>query len=86
MRIAAQIAAFVATLLSIAWTIYKPGLDSAVAMAGTAAALLSTFFLKEDKAESKQVQNVSGGSIGVQAGRDAKVDNSTPNADREKEC
>jgi len=75
MRIAAQIAALVATLISIAWVVYKPGLDSAAATAAAIAALLSTFFLKKDTPESKQVQNVSGKSVGVQAGRDAKVDN-----------
>ena len=32
MRIAAQIAALVATLISIAWVIYKPGLDSSGAV------------------------------------------------------
>lgn len=77
MRIAAQIAALVATLITIAWVIYKPGLDSAAAVAAAVAALLSTFFLKKDASESKQVQHVSGKSVGVQAGRDAKVDNFT---------
>ncbi|WP_312410811.1 hypothetical protein [Comamonas sp.] len=75
MRISAQIAALVATLISIAWVIYKPGLDSAAAVAAAVAALLSTFFLKKDATESKQVQHVAGNSVGVQAGRDAKVDN-----------
>lgn len=75
MRIAAQIAALMATLISIAWVTYKPDLDSATAVAAAIAALLSTFFLKKDAPESKQVQHVSGKSFGVQAGRDAKVDN-----------
>lgn len=75
MRIAAQIAAFTATLLSIAWVIYKPGLDSAAAVAAAVTALLSTFFLKNNETTSKQVQDVSGRSVGIQAGRDAKVDN-----------
>ncbi len=75
MRIAAQIAALVATLISIAWAACKPGLDSAAATAAAIAALLSTFFLKKDAPESKQVQNLSGKSVGVQAGRDARVDN-----------
>lgn len=75
MRIAAQITALVATFIAIAWVIYKPGLDSAAAAAAALAALLSTFFLKKDSPKSKQVQHVSGKSVGVQAGRDAKVDN-----------
>jgi hypothetical protein len=75
MRFAAQIAALVATLISIAWVIYKPGLDSAAATAAAIAALLSTFFLKKGAPESKQVQHVSGKGVGIQAGRDAKVDN-----------
>ncbi len=75
MRIAAQIAALAATLISIAWVIEKPGLDSAAATAAAIAALISTFFLKKNIPESKQVQHVSGNSVGVQAGRDAKVEN-----------
>lgn len=75
MRIAAQIAALAATLICIAWVVYKPGLDSAAAAAAALAALLSTFFLKKAEAEPKQMQNVSGKSVGVQAGRDANVDN-----------
>lgn len=75
MRIAAQIAALMATLISIAWVIYKPGLDSAAAATAAIAALMSTFFLKKNAPEPKQLQHISGKSVGVQAGRDAKVDN-----------
>ena len=75
MRIATQVAALVALLISIAWVIYKPGLDSSAAVATAVVALLSSFFLKKANAEPKQVQKISGRSVGIQAGRDAKVDN-----------
>jgi hypothetical protein len=75
MRLAAQIASFVALLLSTAWVIYKPGFDSAVAVAAALAALLSAFFLKKSDTPPMQKQDVSGGGVGIQAGRDAKVDN-----------
>ena len=75
MRLAARIASFVTLLLSTAWLIYKPGFDSAVAVAAALAALLSAFFLKKSDAPPMQKQDVSGGGVGIQAGRDAKVDN-----------
>ncbi len=75
MRLTAQIASLVALLLSIAWVIYKPGFDSAVAVAAALAALLSAFFLKKADSSPVQKQEVSSGGVGIQAGRDAKVEN-----------
>jgi membrane protein implicated in regulation of membrane protease activity len=75
MRLAAIIASALALLLSVAWLAYKPGFDSGVAVAVALAALLSSFFLKRAKPKEGQNQQVSGSSIGIQAGRDANVHN-----------
>jgi hypothetical protein len=73
MRLAAILASSTALLLSLAWLIYKPAFDSAVAVAACAAALFSSFFLKGERKAKGQTQHVSGSSVGIQAGRDASV-------------
>ena len=75
MRIAAILASLLALVLSILWVVYKPGFDSASAVAAALAASLASFFLKREKGTVGQTQQVSGSSIGIQAGRDAKVGN-----------
>jgi hypothetical protein len=74
MRFAAILASLLVLLLSVVWLAAKPGFDSAVAVAAAIATLLSSFFLKRSKSAEGQTQNVSGSSIGVQAGRDANID------------
>ncbi|MBF8277640.1 MAG: hypothetical protein HW390_2713 [Candidatus Brocadiaceae bacterium] len=73
MRVAVILVSFIAVLLSLAWLIYKPAFDSAVAMAASLAALCSSFFLKREPKAVGQSQQVSGTSVGIQAGRDANV-------------
>lgn len=72
MRVLAQIFAIIAILISIAWLAYNPGFDSAAAVAASATALASTYFLKKDEKSPKQVQSVATNSTGIQAGRDVK--------------
>lgn len=73
MRTAAVLASSIAALLALAWLINKPAYDSAAAFAAAVAALLASFFLKRETKDSGQTQNVSGSSVGVQAGRDANI-------------
>jgi hypothetical protein len=75
MRLAAILTSSLALLLSLAWLVYNPGFDSGVAVAAALAALISSFFLKRERQTGSQVQDVSGSSVGIQAGRDAKVRN-----------
>lgn len=73
MRLAAILASSAAFILAFVWLIHSPGYDSAVAFAAAAAALLSSFFLKREQKGKAQTLDVSGGSVGIQAGRDANV-------------
>jgi hypothetical protein len=73
MRIAAILASLTALVLSILWVVYKPGFDSAAAVAAALAASFSAFFLKRNRGKLGQTQKVSSSSIGIQAGRDANV-------------
>lgn len=73
MRLATILASLLALLLSVAWLVYKPAFDSAVAVAVCVAALLSSFFLKRERGTAGQSQHVAGSSVGIQAGRDASV-------------
>lgn len=74
MLLTAKIACLVALLIAIAWLIYKPGFDSGIAVAAALAALISTFFLKKNDDSPTQKQEVSSEGVGIQAGRDVKVD------------
>lgn len=71
MRPAAIIVSLLAFVIALVWLIKAPGYDSAVALAGSLAALITSFFLKRGKDSLGQKQDVNGGSVGVQAGRDA---------------
>jgi hypothetical protein len=73
MRIAAILISLVALLLSLAWVIHSPGFEPAVATAASAAAFIGSFFISRGKETASQVQNLSGTSKGIQAGRDANV-------------
>jgi hypothetical protein len=73
MRLAAILASSLVLLLSLAWLVYKPGFDSGVAVTAALAALFSSFFLKRERQEGKQAQQVSESSVGIQAGRDVNV-------------
>lgn len=67
MRLAAILASSLLLLLSLAWLIYQPAFDSAVAVAAALTALLSSFFLKRERKSSGQSQHVSESSVGIQA-------------------
>jgi hypothetical protein len=75
MRTALRISSLVALLVTVVWVFYKPGFDSVAAAAAALAALLSSFFVKNEEVEPTQKQDVSGKSAGIQAGRDVKVGN-----------
>lgn len=73
MRLLAISAFCLAFVVSIAWFTFKPAYDSAAAVAAALAALIASFFLQRDRSGREQNQQVSGRSVGVQAGRDANV-------------
>lgn len=73
MRLAAILASLLALFLALAWLINSPGYDSAAACGAAVAALLSSFFLKREQKTEGQAQQVSGSSVGIQAGRDANI-------------
>jgi hypothetical protein len=73
MRMIAIFTTFFALLLSLLWLINKPGWDSIVATAASVAAFASSFFLIKSNSSPQQNQSVTGGSTGIQAGRDVKA-------------
>lgn len=73
MRLAAIIFSSLALLVALAWLIHSPAYDSAVACAGAAVAVISSFFLKREEKPGAQTQHISESSVGIQAGRDANV-------------
>lgn len=73
MRLSAVAASLIAALLAFAWLVNKPAYDSAVAFAAAVAALLASFFLKREAKATGQTQNIAGSSVGIQAGRDANI-------------
>ena len=76
MRLTLRIISLIALLLSITWVVFSPAFDSAVAAVGSLATLISSFFIKKGHVgKSNQSQKVSDTSIGIQAGRDANVNN-----------
>lgn len=76
MRLSLRIVSLLALLLSIAWVALRPGFDSAAAAIGSLAALISSFLVKKERdGKSEQSQKVSDASVGIQAGRDANVNN-----------
>ncbi len=73
MRIIAILASLISLLLASMWVIKSPEWDSMAALAAATAALASSFFLKRDSNAPSQNQNISGSSIGIQAGRDVRT-------------
>ena len=65
----------IAFAVSIVWVINKPGYDSYVSVFVTLGTLLATFVLEKGKQSPSQIQKISGKSVAVQAGQDAKVGN-----------
>jgi hypothetical protein len=76
MRTVIQLVSIVALLVSIAWLAYRPAFDSGLATVTALAALLSSFLLNKPpiKSRTTQSQEVSSGSIGIQAGGSIHVD------------
>jgi len=76
MRLIIRAISAIVFLGSIVWMIYEPGFEPALAVGGSLITLLSSF-IGEAKAKRKGPQNqeLSGQSIGIQAGRDANVKN-----------
>lgn len=76
MRTVIRLISLIALLISIAWLAQRPAFDSGLATVTALAALLSSFLLKKPSTESgtTQSQQVSSGSIGVQAGGNVHID------------
>ena len=73
MRIIAISASLIGLLLASIWVIKSPDWDSMFALAAAITALASSFFLKRDNSAPSQSQNISGSSVGIQAGRDVRA-------------
>lgn len=76
MRIVIRVVSLAALLLTIAWLVYDPAFNSAVATVSSLAALLSSFLIRKptSELEARQSQKVSSDSIGVQAGGNVHID------------
>nr|WP_297349924.1 hypothetical protein [uncultured Glaciecola sp.] len=68
-----KLIAFLAFILACTWLVLSPGFDSGVATAAALAAFFGSLLIKKKPEESSQTQNISGGSQGIQAGRDVHV-------------
>jgi hypothetical protein len=65
----------IALLGSIAWTVLDPGFEPALAIVASMSALASAYIVEHRKARlTKQHQSVSKSSVGVQAGRDVRME------------
>ena len=63
-----------ALVASIAWVFYAPGFDSTLALISSLSACIAAFFVrKRNEKREKQVQNISSGGLGIQAGRDVLI-------------
>lgn len=66
--------AVLALLGAIAWAVYEPGFEPALAIIGAATTLLSLFIVeRQKKRKSAQTQTVSRSSTGIQAGGDIHI-------------
>ena len=72
---------FIYFIVRLAWVFYAPGFDSTLALISSLSAFIAAFFVlkRSDKSE-RQVQNISAGGIGIQAGRDVLVSKTTMTA------
>lgn len=76
MRITIRVVSAIVLLGSIAWMIYEPGFEPTIATGGSLITLISSFVGEtKTKRKGSQNQELSGQSIGIQAGRDANVKN-----------
>jgi len=72
MRIVVKFVLFIAFIACLSWAIIKPGFDSVTATIMALGTLLGASVL-EKKSEASQSQNVGANGIGIQAGRDVKI-------------
>jgi hypothetical protein len=75
-----KILSIIALIGSIAWLIFVPGFDAALAVIGSISAIISAFVVegkisKKEKASKsiQQHQSVSKSSTGIQAGGDVNI-------------
>jgi len=75
-----KILSVIALICSIAWLIFDPGFDAALAVIGSISALISAFVIegkksKKEKASQsiQQQQSVSKSSTGIQAGGNINI-------------
>lgn len=70
-----KLLAIIAFLGSVAWMIHSPDYEPAMACVTSLSACIAAFVAERRKIPANQSQEVSGGSVAVQAGRDASVRN-----------
>ncbi len=71
-----KLIAWVSLAISVGWLLFKPGFDSASALAVSLLALIGLYLSgkkKVEKASVMQSQKISGCSTGIQAGRDVVI-------------
>jgi hypothetical protein len=76
-----KVIAWLGLVLAAAWVIYKPAFDSGTALVAAMLALGGLYLVGKghvEKVHSSQSQSVSGQGIGIQAGRDVKLGESSP--------
>jgi len=59
-------------VIAIVWLVKDPRFESAFATATAAAAVIAAFVV-ENRRRTRQLQKVSGDSVGIQAGRDVNI-------------
>lgn len=80
---ALKVLAIVALLGAVAWFVWDPGFEPALAIVAAIVAFVSARVTEVRRATRQQSQSVSRSSIGIQAGRDVQIgDRSSKKNDR----
>lgn len=67
--------AVVSLLGAIAWFVWDPGFEPALAIVAAIVAFISAKVVETRRATRQQSQSVSNSSVGIQAGRDVQIGN-----------
>ena len=73
MKTLVRLVAFAALSIACAWAWQEPKFDSWAAAAGAAVVFLGLFFVPSASKPSGQSQQTGSGGVGIQAGRDVRV-------------
>jgi hypothetical protein len=60
---------------SVAWLIYEPGFEPFLAVLGAIGVAVTAFLVEKAKRTRGQQQEISAGSVGIQAGGDINIGN-----------